>query len=121
MHAISVVVYLEAWCDTQTLELVVKEKIVLVNNFVFGVCLICETTTTCQCHVRIISDVRYLEARCGTHTFELAVLGKNFVLSNYEFRGWFDWNRYDILAMVCICAVPCSLSGTLMRHPDIRT
>ena len=38
---------------TQTFEHAVMQKFILVNNFVFGVCLIRKSTTSCSCHVHL--------------------------------------------------------------------
>ena len=80
------------------------KNLFVVNNFVFGVCSIYKTRTTCACHVCVMSDLGHLESRCDTQTFELAVMGKNlFVVNNFVFGVCWICKTATPVSAVCMC------------------
>ena len=102
--------HLESRCNTQTFELAVMGKnLFVVNNFVFGVCSIYKTRTTCECHVCVMSDLRHLESRCNTQTFDFAVMGKNLFVGFEQFciRGCVRFTRLGqpVSAMCVSCQI----------------
>ncbi len=97
------------------------KKFVLLNNFVFGVCSICKTTTTCHCNMHVMSDLMHIEAWCDTHTFKLGCGEKICPAEQFCIRGVFDLQDYDTLWVSCEFAVPCCESGAMIRPPVIRT
>ena len=123
VHSMSVVMYLEARCDTQIFELSVFGK-----NFVGVEQLRIQRLVRLE-QVRHPGNAVYmcstmpcigdLERHPSIRTL-LAVMEK-IVLPNNLFSGLFYLQDYDNLSVPRASYVRCAISWGSMRHPDIRT
>ena len=116
VHAISVVMSLEAWCGTQTFELDVSEKnFFFLYKFVFGVCSICKTTTMPPALAIPWSE---FGAMIRPPSIRTCRNSKFVVVNNFGSRGGLDLQNYDRMSMSCACAVGCCESRVSKRHPS---